>query len=156
MSTPAFLDDVSWKAVALALPLAMAAILGGAVAARFTAAPPAFEGPALSAPQTVTIAPRRFEYRLPGVFYRDGREVDPPLETAILDEPLVIMKYQVSAASYMECVAEGLCAALGSSVPTGTWPYCLFHITMVICAGTLLLWVHVSWGQALSEQVLLE
>lgn len=120
MSTPAFLDDVSWKAVALALPLAMAAILGGALAARFTAAPPAFEGPALSAPQTVTIAPRRFEYRLPGVFYRDGREVDPPLETAILDKPLVIMKYQVSAASYMECVAEGLCAPLGSSVPAGT------------------------------------
>lgn len=122
MTTLAFLDDVSWKTAALAVPLAMAAIFGGALAARYTSAPPALEGPAVVAPQTVTIAPRRFEYRLPGVFYRDGREVDAPLQEVASEKPLVIMKYQVSAASYSLCVAEGACAATAGSVPAGANP----------------------------------
>ncbi|HLT76575.1 MAG TPA: SUMF1/EgtB/PvdO family nonheme iron enzyme [Ferrovibrio sp.] len=119
MVTSALLDDVSWKTIALAVPLAAAAILGGALAAKYTAAPPAIEGPALAVPETVTIAPRRFEYRLPGVFFRDGREVDPPLESAFPKKPLTIMKYQVSAASYMQCVAEGACTPVGDSLPAG-------------------------------------
>src|SRR3546814_10713302 len=59
---------------------------------------------------------------LPGVFYRDGREVDAPLEAVTSQKPLTIMKYQVSAASYRLCVADGACAPSGGDIPAGADP----------------------------------
>jgi formylglycine-generating enzyme required for sulfatase activity len=64
----------------------------------------------VAAPQTVTLAPADFTYRVEGHFLRDGNPVDAPLVEARLEAPLIIMKYQVSAADYAECVAHGACA----------------------------------------------
>lgn len=60
-------------------------------------------------PETVTLAPVDFSYRAEGHFLRDGNPVDAPMVQARLDAPLVIMKYQVSAADYAACVADGAC-----------------------------------------------
>jgi formylglycine-generating enzyme required for sulfatase activity len=64
----------------------------------------------IAAPETVTLAPADFTYRAEGHFLRDGVPVDAPMIDARLDAPLVIMKYQVSAADYATCVAHGACA----------------------------------------------
>lgn len=64
----------------------------------------------IAAPETVTLAPADFTYRAEGHFLRDGVPVDAPMIETRLDAPLVIMKYQVSAADYATCVAHGACA----------------------------------------------
>jgi formylglycine-generating enzyme required for sulfatase activity len=63
------------------------------------------------APQVVTVAPRTFSYRAAGEYYRDGYEVDGPVRTVSVTQPLTIMKYQVSQADYARCVADGACSA---------------------------------------------
>ena len=60
-------------------------------------------------PVTVTIAPRTFTYRAPGDFLHGNATVDGPLLSVDTTAPLEIMKYQVSAADYAECVREAAC-----------------------------------------------
>lgn len=64
---------------------------------------------AVAAPETVTLAPGTVTYRAPGQFLRDGAPVDAPMQTVAFDAPLTMMKYQVSAADYARCVADGAC-----------------------------------------------
>lgn len=66
--------------------------------------------PTIAGPETVTLAPADFSYRAEGHFLRDGKPVDAPMIDTRLDGPLVIMKYQVSAADYARCVDLGACA----------------------------------------------
>lgn len=69
---------------------------------------PASADPALR-PATVTIAPRSYTYRAPGEFLVGKASVDGPLLTIDNPAALEIMKYQVSAADYALCVADGAC-----------------------------------------------
>lgn len=69
-----------------------------------------FSAPGMAGPELVTLAPADFTYRAAGHFLRDGTPVDAPMVRTRLDAPLTIMKYQVSAADYAACVAEGACA----------------------------------------------
>lgn len=69
---------------------------------------PAF-GSAMPGPHTVAIAPRPFDYRATGEFIRAGASADGPLVHVEQPAPLEIMKYQVSAADYAQCVADGAC-----------------------------------------------
>jgi formylglycine-generating enzyme required for sulfatase activity len=64
---------------------------------------------AIPGPQTVLIAPRPFTYRASGDFVRESASVDGPLLQVDQPHELEIMKYQVSAADYAACVAEGAC-----------------------------------------------
>lgn len=66
-------------------------------------------GSAVSGPETVTIAPRPFDYRASGEFIRGGASVDGPLVHVEQPAPLEIMTYQVSAADYAACAADGTC-----------------------------------------------
>lgn len=59
--------------------------------------------------ETVTIQPKAFAYRQPGEFLVLGRVADGPRLDARLPQPLEIMTYQVSAAEYGRCVADGAC-----------------------------------------------
>jgi formylglycine-generating enzyme required for sulfatase activity len=71
---------------------------------------PRFASTAMAGPETVTLQPADFTNRAEGHFLRNGNPVDAPLIHTRLEAPLVIMKYQVSATDYAQCVAEGACA----------------------------------------------
>jgi len=60
-------------------------------------------------PETTLIAPRPYTYRAPGDFIRGTAAVDGTLVAVTDPAPLDIMTYQVSAAEYARCVAEGAC-----------------------------------------------
>lgn len=94
----------------LALPTLLLVALAGMLAVKvdLVGAPPA--GPILGEPLTVEIAPRAFDYRDSGEFFRNGFAVDEPIKTVAVRRPLTIMKYQVTAADYGRCVADGACA----------------------------------------------
>jgi len=64
---------------------------------------------AVSAPETIVVAPRTYSYRAPGEYSQDGYAVDAPLRTIDVTRPLTIMKYQVSRADYARCVQAGAC-----------------------------------------------
>lgn len=71
-----------------------------------------FTAPRLAAvaiPETVVIAGRAYDYRASGDFLRGGATVDGPLVHVAEPAPLEIMKYQVSAADYAQCVTDGAC-----------------------------------------------
>lgn len=57
----------------------------------------------------VEIAPGAMDYRLPGEFTRDGRQIEAPRTKLQFDRPLSIMLHQVSAADYQLCVDDGAC-----------------------------------------------
>jgi len=95
----------------LALPAALLVLGLGAIAAQ--ALPPLFQpaAQAYPAPQTVTLPPGTRDYRVEGHFFIDSAPIDAPMTTIRIEAPLTIMKYQVSAADYAACVADGACAA---------------------------------------------
>lgn len=63
----------------------------------------------MAGPQTVTIVSRPYDYRASGDFLRGTATVDGPLVHVAHPPALEIMKYQVSAADYALCVADGAC-----------------------------------------------
>ena len=103
----------------LALPATLLALGLGVVAIQ-TLPMPAWPGAgAVAAPQTVILPPGAVTYRTEGHFFLQGRPIDAPVVTAVIAEPLTIMKYQVTAADYAACVTDGACdpaepAALGT------------------------------------------
>ncbi|WP_439632031.1 SUMF1/EgtB/PvdO family nonheme iron enzyme [Shinella sp.] len=99
---------LSWTS--LALPAFLLAGLAGALAVKTGLIGAAPVGPVLDEPVTVEIAPRAFEYRDSGEFFRNGFAVDGQIKTVTVRRPLTIMKYQVTAADYGRCVADGACA----------------------------------------------
>ena len=66
-------------------------------------------GATMAGPGTVVIVPRPFAYRASGDFVRGTASVDGPLIEIEQPAPLEIMKYQVSAADYAQCVADNAC-----------------------------------------------
>lgn len=99
----------SWTS--LALPALLLAALAGALALKTDIIGGQPAGHVLDEPLTVDIAPRSFTYRESGEFYRTGFAVDGPEKTVTMRRPLTIMKYQVTAADYGRCVADGACQA---------------------------------------------
>lgn len=95
--------------------LTPAAVLSAAaVAALMTIPPPDSPGAdgrkgVIAAIETVVVAPGSFEYRVPGEFLKAGRPVDGPMVDKRMRRPVEIMAYQVSAAEYAACVADGAC-----------------------------------------------
>lgn len=65
--------------------------------------------PAATGPETVLVAAHPFSYRAGGEFLRGTASIDGPLIEVAPGGPLEIMKYQVSAADYGACVADGAC-----------------------------------------------
>jgi len=95
--------------------LAPAVLLAAAGAAALLTIPPpdraSEEGRkgVVSTIETVVVRPGRFDYRVPGEFLRAGRPVDGPMVDKRMRRPLEIMAFQVSAAEYAACVADGAC-----------------------------------------------
>lgn len=61
--------------------------------------------------ETVTVAPGSFAFRLPGEYLKADWPVDAPMRDVTFRRGFEIMKYQVSAADYAGCVADGACEA---------------------------------------------
>jgi formylglycine-generating enzyme required for sulfatase activity len=70
---------------------------------------PSFDAASVAGPATVLIAPRSFDYRASGDFVRGTASIDGPLVRVDHPAALEIMKYQVSAADYVACVADEAC-----------------------------------------------
>ena len=59
--------------------------------------------------ETVVLQPGSFLHPLPGEFLKDGHPVSAPRVVFDIPRPLEIMKYQVSAPEYENCVRAGAC-----------------------------------------------
>lgn len=77
----------------------------------FLSAPAPAPVPHVAPPATVVIAPRAFSYRATGEFLRDGYPEDAPLLSLAHPPALEIMTFEVGAADYARCVADGGCRA---------------------------------------------
>jgi formylglycine-generating enzyme required for sulfatase activity len=64
----------------------------------------------------VDLQPGIVSYRTAGDFTRAGRQAEAPLLSVRFARPLSIMKHEVSAAEYQNCVDQGACRALDRSV----------------------------------------
>ncbi|ODT72540.1 MAG: hypothetical protein ABS75_03555 [Pelagibacterium sp. SCN 63-23] len=98
-------------ATGIALPAALLLAGLGYLAYATLPLPHLFGSSTAAAVETVTLPPGQITYRAAGQFFRSNKAVDAPLVTAKFDMPLTIMKYQVSAAEYAACVADGACTA---------------------------------------------
>jgi len=71
---------------------------------------------AVAAPSMVTLRPGSLRYRPAGDFSRAGQPVDSPETTVSIDQALVIMRHQVTAADYQRCVEDQACPPLDPGV----------------------------------------
>jgi formylglycine-generating enzyme required for sulfatase activity len=67
-------------------------------------------------PALVRVAAGSFVYREAGDFTRGGRQAEAPLRRLRFEQPLDIMREQVSSADYALCVRDGACHALDRNV----------------------------------------
>lgn len=65
----------------------------------------------LTPPATVLVPARAFTYSPAGTYQQEGVPIDAPPVAVAASGPLEIMRFQVSAADYGRCVAEGACEA---------------------------------------------
>jgi formylglycine-generating enzyme required for sulfatase activity len=65
---------------------------------------------------SVLVAPRDAPYRIAGEFTRDGKVINAPLINDRRVSGLVVMRTQVSAADFGQCVRDGGCRALDGRV----------------------------------------
>ncbi len=94
----------------LALPGLLLLLALGGLATQLAPLPALWPSASAMAPQTVTLPPGHLTYRGPGVYLRNGHQVDAPLIETAITEPLTIMQYQVRAADYAACVTANACA----------------------------------------------
>lgn len=94
----------------LALPGLLLLLALGGLASQLGPLPTLWPNGSAIAPQTVTLPAGTLTYRGPGVYMRNGAQVDAPLLKTAITEPLTIMQYQVRAADYAACVAANACA----------------------------------------------
>lgn len=99
-------------AIPLLLPAGLLAAMIGALAVQLAPSLPVpLAAARLAPPASVILPPGTLAYRPEGHFLRDNVPIDGPVEAVAFTESLEIMTYQVSAADYGRCVAEGACAA---------------------------------------------
>ncbi len=77
--------------------------------------------PTFPLPQTAIVPAVTLLHRLDGEYSRAGQPVDAPRVTIRLRD-LEIMRYQVTAADYARCVADGACKRLDKPAPRGDLP----------------------------------
>jgi formylglycine-generating enzyme required for sulfatase activity len=103
------------------MPLNLTTALVGMSVAALVASGAATLGDRPSAPDQlflaqsdlVTLPPATFDHPLPGEFLRQNHAVGAPVVRAALQQPVDIMKYQVSASEYGRCVRAGACKPAG-------------------------------------------
>jgi formylglycine-generating enzyme required for sulfatase activity len=95
--------------ISLKVMAGVAALLGALPAASDRLAAPGDAG------DVAIVGPGTFAYRQAGEFLRDGNPVNAPIVTLAFEQPIAIMKRQVSRAEYDRCTAAGACRPLTSA-----------------------------------------
>jgi formylglycine-generating enzyme required for sulfatase activity len=104
-------------AVKFKLALACAAGLAGPLAVTPLLTDAGSHQPALRDRHAIVeLQPHTVSYRLAGDFTHRGKQAEAPLLPLHFSKPLSIMKRQVSAADYQQCVDEAYCRALDRGV----------------------------------------
>jgi formylglycine-generating enzyme required for sulfatase activity len=99
-----------------------------AAAALFVAAvtwnlSPKPSAPDFPAPLTISVLPKPLSYRASGEFQLNGLPVDGQLQPVTLQNPIEIMKFQVTEQQYAQCVIDGACELLENPIdPRGNRP----------------------------------
>lgn len=93
------------------IPAMAAAVATAATALAIGAAPDAAKDETAAPSALVSVAPGSFDFRLPGEYLKADWPVDAPKRTIAFRRGFEMMKYQVSAADYGACVADGACQA---------------------------------------------
>ncbi|PZR85653.1 MAG: nitrate reductase [Stutzerimonas stutzeri] len=104
------------------LTMSLGVLLMAGAAALLLAGPGHGVAPTLTLPQTTVIPPATLLHRLDGEYSRADRPVDPPRVTVRIDQPIEIMRYQVTVADYVRCVAAGACKRLDNPPGRGDLP----------------------------------
>ena len=94
--------------------LMIPAALAATAAALVLVVSPVLRDPAdkiVSPVATVSVDPGSFDFRLPGEYLKADWPVDAPKHAVTFRSGFEMMKYQVSAADYAVCVADGACEA---------------------------------------------
>lgn len=102
------LPDRLVAVVSLTLPALLLVGLTATLAVQTGALPMRSFDPA-AAPEVVRLPPGSFSYRAAGEYQLNGVPVDAPLLIIAGPADIEVMKYQVSAADYARCVADGVC-----------------------------------------------
>jgi formylglycine-generating enzyme required for sulfatase activity len=95
------------------LQFAAAALLVAAVAWNLSAGRTAQDFPA---PMTISVLPKPLFYRASGEFQLNGLPVNGQLQPVTFQNPVQIMKYQVTDQQYAQCVSDGACESLDHRV----------------------------------------
>lgn len=93
----------------LALPAALLAVLAGILCLQTGILNPAPSDGLSYMPAMVTVPAGNFEHRLDGEYFKNGYAVDAPKVTIAMPQPIDIMKYQVTASDYDQCVEAMAC-----------------------------------------------
>ncbi len=111
------------EAAELLLPATLLVLTLSVLAMQMAPLPGTSRAVGAIAPATITLPPGTLTYRAAGTYLRNGTQIDAPLITTQIEAPLTIMQYQVSAADYAACVADGACApAEPKNIGTGNVP----------------------------------
>jgi len=92
--------------ISIAIPLALLAVLSGAVAVQSGLLAPEAT---VASPELVTVMPRTFAYREATEYFRKGLALDAPKRDVAMTTSLEIMKFQTTLVEYNRCVADGVC-----------------------------------------------
>ena len=106
----------------IAFKLKIALVCAAGFAGPLAVTPPA-DGKARPMPPharqaIVELQPGTVSYRVAGDFTRAGKPAEAPLLAVRFDQPLVIMKHQVSAADYQRCVETAHAARSTAASPS--------------------------------------
>ena len=96
-------------AASLALPAALLAVLAGVLCLQTGILAPAPADGSNFMPPMVTVPAGSFEHRLDGEYFKNGFAVDAPKVMIRMPHSLDIMKYQVTASDYDQCVKDFAC-----------------------------------------------
>lgn len=99
--------DASVSLASLLLPIGLLCALSAVAAVEVLGVRPG--GTAVAEPEVIVVPPHAFHYRPAGEYHRRGIAVDAPETEVRFERPLAITKYQITAAAYDRCVADGAC-----------------------------------------------